>query len=281
MPQHFSRQEILRNLSSKTSEKSPIIAVSAGIGLISKIADAAKADLIITTHSDYYRMDGHPSAMGYFAYSNANTLTLANGKKILKMAKNVPVIVGIGSGDPYREIDELADEYWDMGFSGYINSPAAGMYGSYMEHHLAGTPLGVNADASLIKAMREKDRLTIALAITTEQAKIFADSGADIVIAFAGYTVGGLKGAPADMSLNLDETCAYVQEVYDIVKKGNPDAFVLCHGAQLNSPPNVQTCFHQTDVDGFYGASALDRLPIERAIHNCVSSFKKLHLQNI
>lgn len=273
------RETILTNLRAKIARGEPILITAAGLGLIAKIANAAQVDLIVTTAGDYYRMDGHPTAMAYFAYGNANTQTLERGPRILKMAKDVPVVVGIGVGDPYREIDELADEYWRMGFSGYINAPVAAMYGPFMEEHLKGTVLTLEADANMISMLREKNRLTIAIAITAEHARVLAKAGADILVAFTGFTVGGLAGAPEDQARTLEQACAFVQEVCEIAKEANPETLVVCSGGPLGTPQNVQYCFDHTDAVGFFGSSATDRLPMEEAIRGCVENFEKLRLE--
>lgn len=273
------REIILTNLREKVARGEPILITAAGLGLIAKIANAAKVDLIVTTAGDYYRMDGHPTAMAYFAYGNANTQTLDRGPRILKMAKDVPVVVGMGVGDPYREIDELADEYWRMGFSGYINAPVAAMYGPFMENHLKGTVLSLEADAAMISMLHRKNRLTIAIAVTAEHARVLASAGADLIVAFTGFTVGGLAGAPTDQARTLDQACAFVQEICDIVKEVNPESLVVCSGGPLDTPEAVQYCFDHTDAAGFFGSSATDRLPMEEAVCGCVERFEKLRLE--
>lgn len=273
------REAILKNLRAKVARGEPILITAAGLGLIAKIANAAKVDLIVTTAGDYYRMDGHPTAMAYFAYGNANTQTLDRGPRILKMAKDVPVVVGIGVGDPYREIDELADEYWRMGFSGYINAPAAAMYGPFMELHLKGTVLSLEADAKMISMLHEKNRLTIAIAVTVEHARVLAAAGADIVVAFTGFTVGGFVGAPEKEARTPDQACSFVQEICDAVKEVNPETLVVCSGGPLRTPQDVQYCFDHTDAVGFFGSSATDRLPMEETVRSCVERFEKLRLE--
>ena len=72
--------------------KEPIIIGGAGIGLIAKIEDSAGIDLIMAYNTGPFRMDGHPSCVGYLAYGDSNKITLKLGKRILKVVENTPVI---------------------------------------------------------------------------------------------------------------------------------------------------------------------------------------------
>ena len=58
----------------------------------------------------------------------------------------------------------------------------------------------------------------------------------------------------------------------------NPNIIVVCHGGPFDEPENVQYCFKHTDVNGFIGASSIERLPVEKAIANCIREFQELKM---
>ena len=100
MVRQFTRKEILDRLNAKIENKKPIIIGGAGIGLVAKIADQEKIDLIMGYNTGPFRMDGHGSLSGYLAYGDSNGMTLTLGEHLLKVIKDTPLIGGIGAADP-------------------------------------------------------------------------------------------------------------------------------------------------------------------------------------
>ena len=63
----------------------------------------------------------------------------------------------------------------------------------------------------------------------------------------------------------------------DAVKRVNSEVLVLCHGGPLAEPADAQFVLDRTEgVVGFYGASSLERLPVEPAIVGRVQEFLNL-----
>jgi predicted TIM-barrel enzyme len=57
------------------------------------------------------------------------------------------------------------------------------------------------------------------------------------------------------------------------------DVIVVAHGGPLEDPESVQIAFDRTSVDGYLGASSIERLPVERAIASVVEQFQSLKLK--
>jgi predicted TIM-barrel enzyme len=67
----------------------------------------------------------------------------------------------------------------------------------------------------------------------------------------------------------------------DAAKEVNPDILVVCHGGPIAEPEDAQYIFdHTQGVVGFYGASSIERLPVEPAITNQVRQFTELRIKN-
>lgn len=277
----FTRKELRDRFRLKISRKEPVIIGTAGIGLMAKMEEIAGIDMIVTCNADYFRMDGQSSVLGYLGYGDANTIMLRLGRKAMKMARSTPIIGGVGSGDPYRDIEELLDSMIEKGFSGVINSPAAAAWGNFIESELQGTHLSFSADVFLISCCNRKNIFSLAYAFDEQQARELSAEGADVIVAHMGITTGGLTGAPVDSSISLDNACNLTQRIFEYAKKSNPDVFVVCHGGPLNSPESVQVCFERTDVQGFLGASAIDRISIEESVMECTKSYKALRLEKL
>ena len=84
----FTRQIIREQLQEKVKKREPIIIGGAGIGLVAKMEDRAGIDLIMAYNTGPYRMDGHPSCIGYLAYGDSNGITLQLGRTLLPVVEN-------------------------------------------------------------------------------------------------------------------------------------------------------------------------------------------------
>lgn len=102
-----------------------------------------------------------------------------------------------------------------------------------------------------------------------------AKAGADILIPHMGLTTKGTIGA--ETALSLEESAKRVQEMHDAAKGVNADILVLCHGGSIAEPEDAQYILDHTEgVVGFYGASSMERLPVEPAISGRVREFTEM-----
>jgi predicted TIM-barrel enzyme len=249
----------------------------AGIGLIAKIADKAGVDILMAYNTGPFRMDGHGSLSGYLAYGDANGIILTLGEHLFQVVENTPIIGGIGAADPYRDINALMDKMMEMGFSGITNVPTTGLYDGTFRAQIDGTKLGYPEEIKLIEQCRKKDIFTVAYVFNEEEACAMARAGADVIGAHVGLTIGGTIGAPK--ALTLGEACDKTQKMCDAAKKENRDVLVVSHGGPFEDIESVRECFAKTSVDGYLGASSMERLPVEKAITETVRSFQSLRLK--
>ena len=102
-----------------------------------------------------------------------------------------------------------------------------------------------------------------------------AEAGADVVVAHMGLTTKGAIGAST--ALTLEQSPNRVQEICDAGKSVNSDLIVLCHGGPISMPEDAEFVLNNTKgVDGFYGASSVERLPSEVAITEQMKKFKSI-----
>lgn len=101
------------------------------------------------------------------------------------------------------------------------------------------------------------------------------EAGADILVAHMGLTTSGSIGASTGKT--LDDCVKLIQEIRDVAVTINPDVLVLCHGGPIAAPEDAEYVLSRTKgIHGFYGASSMERLPVEEAITNITKSFKEL-----
>jgi len=273
----FSRSEILKRLNDKIAQRKPIVMGGAGIGLVAKAADAAGIDILMAYNTGPFRMDGHGSLSGYLAYGDANAMTLQLARQILPVVENAPVIGGIGAADPYRDIAGLIDEMIGVGYSGITNVPTTGLYDGKFRQNIDETQLGYPEEVKLIRMCRDRDVFSVAYAFTPDECRAMAQAGADIIGAHVGLTVGGMIGARS--ALNLDEACEKTEQMLQAARAVRSDVIVVAHGGPFEEPKSVQVVFDRVAVDGYLGASSIERLPVEKAVMGIVRQFHALRLK--
>jgi len=273
----FARGEILVRLKERMARHQPIILGGAGIGVVAKAADRAGIDILMAYNTGPFRMDGHGSLAGYLAYGDSNAMTLELGRHLLKVVDDIPVIGGVGAADPYRNVDLLITEMMTLGFSGITNVPTAGLYDGDFRQHIDHTNLGYPEEVELVRRCNRRDIFTVAYAFTPDECRWIAEAGADLIGLHVGLTTGGLIGARA--ALSLDASCEKLEKMVQAARDERSDVIVVAHGGPLEDPKSVQVAFDRTSVDGYLGASSIERLPVERAIMSAVEEFRALKLR--
>ena len=90
-----------------------------------------------------------------------------------------------------------------------------------------------------------------------------------------GLTTSGSIGARSGKT--LDESVALIREIRDAAVRVNPEIILLCHGGPIARPDDARYVIARVPgLHGFYGASSMERLPVEEAITNITKEFKAL-----
>lgn len=275
MPQ--SRSNILKQLREKVSQGKPIIGGGAGTGLSAKCEEAGGIDLIVIYNSGRYRMAGRGSLSGLMPYGNANDIVKELGREVLPVVNQVPVLAGVCGTDPFMICDLFLKELLAMGFAGIQNFPTVGLIDGQFRDNLEETGMGFNLEIDCIRAAHDLDMLTTPYAFDPDQASKLAKAGADILVAHMGLTSGGTIGA--ETAKTLDDSVTEIRKMVDAAKSQREDILLLCHGGPIAMPEDAQYIFDRVEgIDGFYGASSMERLPTELAITEQVHQFVDLKL---
>ena len=268
-----TRCQILTKLKSQIDRGVPVIGGGAGTGISAKFEEAGGIDLIIIYNSGRFRMAGRGSLAGLMPYGDANAIVMEMAGEVLTVVKEVPVLAGVCGTDPFRQMSVFLRQIKDIGFAGVQNFPTVGLFDGLIRRNLEETGMGYGLEVEMIGIAHELDLLTTPYAFNPEEAAQMAEAGADIIVAHMGLTTKGSIGATTAMS--LDEAPAKVQAIRDAAYGVNHDVIVLCHGGPISMPDDADYVLkHTTGVHGFYGASSMERLPVETAITKQVESFK-------
>jgi predicted TIM-barrel enzyme len=273
-----SRSAILGRLRTKVAAGQAIVGGGAGTGISARCEEAGGIDLIVIYNSGKYRMAGRGSLSGMLAYGNANQVVKEMAPEVLTAVRHTPVLAGVNGTDPFLLREVFLRELKSMGFAGVQNFPTVGLIDGLFRANLEETGMSYALEVDLIAAARELDLLTTPYAFNPEEARLMARAGADIVVAHMGLTSGGTIGAQTAKS--LDQSVREVQAIADACKSERGDCLVLCHGGPIAEPADAVYVLERcTGVEGFYGASSMERLPTERAITEQVRRFQGMRLR--
>lgn len=275
----FSRGEILARLRAKVAAKQPIIGGGAGTGLSAKMSEAGGIDLLVIYNSGRFRMGGRGSLSGMMPYGDANAIVMDMAREVIPVVQRTPVLAGVCGTDPFRVMKLFLRDVAAAGFSGVQNFPTVGLIDGTFRQGLEETGMGFGLEVDMIRLARELDLLTTPYVFNDDEAQAMAEAGADILIPHMGLTTKGMIGAAT--ALSLEESARRVQSMHDAAKRINPELLVLCHGGPIAEPADAQYILDHTEgIVGFYGASSMERLPVEPAIENRVREFTRLKCYN-
>lgn len=247
----------------------------AGTGLSAKCEEAGGIDLLVIYNSGRFRMAGHGSLAGLMPYGDANSIVMEMASEVLPVAKKTPVLAGVCGTDPMRLMDRFLQQIKAVGFAGVQNFPTVGLIDGTFRANLEETNMGYDKEVEMIRLAHDLDLLTTPYVFDTTDARKMTQAGADILVAHMGLTTAGSIGAKTAKTLPqcVELITAIVKTAKDIRK----DVIVLCHGGPIAEPADAKFVLENCrSVDGFYGASSMERLPTERAIKEQTAAFTSI-----
>jgi predicted TIM-barrel enzyme len=265
--------DIRRSLRALINGGQTIVAAGAGTGLSARAAEAGGADLIVIYNSGRFRMAGRGSLAGMMPFGNANQIVLEMATEIVPVVRHAAVVAGVCGTDPFRNLPRFLEELRAVGIVGVINYPTVGLIDGRFRMGLEETGMGFDREVELIRIAASMRFLTAPYVFTAEEARLMAEAGADIVVAHMGLTTSGDIGART--SISLDDCVRAIGAIGSAAREVRSDVILLCHGGPLADPDDYGYVVDRVPgVNGFVGASSIERLATERAIPAVVAQFK-------
>src|SRR5690606_12049150 len=151
------------------------------------------------------------------------------------------------------------------GFAGVQNFPTVGLFDGTFRVNLEETSFGYSREVEMISIARDMDRLTTPYVFNTDEAVRMTEAGAGILVAHMGLTTSGSIGAQT--ARTLDQCVRVIGDIVAAARDVREDVLILCHGGPIAEPEDARYVLQRCPgVNGFYGASSMERLPTERAI---------------
>ncbi len=271
----IARKTILEKFQAMIARREPIIGGGAGTGLSAKCEEAGGIDLIVIYNSGRYRMAGRGSLAGLLAYGNANEIVIEMAAEVLPVVKHTPVLAGVNGTDPFLLLDPFLRRLADLGFSGVQNFPTVGLIDGVFRKNLEETGMGYDLEIDMVRRAHALDLLTTPYVFNADEAGAMTAAGADIIVCHMGLTTGGSIGAGT--ALTLKDCVSAIDAAAAAAKKVRKDAVVLCHGGPIATPEDAAFILRSCpDCHGFYGASSMERLPVEVALTEQTRKFKQI-----
>ena len=274
----FTRAQALSRLRERIAAGVPIIGGGAGTGISAKFEEVGGIDLIVIYNSGRYRMAGRGSLAGLMPYGDANAVVMEMAGEVLPVVNDTPVLAGVCASDPFRLMDRFLDQIAATGFAGVQNFPTVGLIDGTFRANLEETGMGYDNEVQLIRMAREKNLLTTPYVFNTSEAEQMAEAGADVIVAHMGLTTKGTIGAHT--ARMLDDCVRDVQQIADAARSVRDDIILLCHGGPIAMPEDAEYVLTRTqNIHGFYGASSMERLPVETAMTDQVKRFRAIRME--
>ena len=217
--------------------------------------------------------------------------------EILTVIESTAVLAGVCATDPYRSMPLFLQQLKDLGFCGVQNFPTVGLIDGHFRKNLEATGMSYEKEVEMIRTARQMGLLTTPYVFNVDEAERMTRAGADVVVVHLGLTTGGSIGA-GEGEVTLDDCVKKIQTIRDACVKIEPDIIVLCHGgpvsgkscnsslrpkfANLASFLGVEETSYILNrvhgIHGFFGASSMERLPVEAAIEQNARRFKDIKI---
>jgi predicted TIM-barrel enzyme len=271
----LTRAEILAKFREERKKGKILVGVGAGTGITAKSSEAGGADMLIIYNSGRFRMAGRGSLSGLLPFGDANQIVIDMGAEVLPVVNHTPVLAGVCGTDPFRIMEVYLKQLKDMGFNGVQNFPTVGLIDGTFRQNLEETGMGYQLEVDMIRVAHELDLLTCPYVFDPEQAQAMAEAGADVLVAHMGLTTKGTIGAKT--ALTLDDCIDRINAIIKAGKAVNPEVLVICHGGPIAEPDDAQYVISRIqELDGFFGASSIERFAAERGIKAQTELFKDI-----
>lgn len=271
----FTRTELLTRFNKMVEDRVPIVGGGAGTGLSAKWEEAGGIDLIVIYNSGRYRMAGRGSLAGLLAYGNANEIVVDMAKEVLPVVTSTPVLAGVNGTDPFVDMEFFISELKRMGFAGIQNFPTVGLIDGVFRQNLEETGMSYSLEVDCIAEAHRQGMFTTPYVFSEEDAVAMTEAGADIIVCHLGLTTGGSIGA--ETARTLDDCVPVVEAWSAAARSVRDDVIVLVHGGPVAMPDDAAYVLkNAAGVHGFYGASSMERLPVEKALKEQTEAFKAI-----
>src|SRR4051812_17944469 len=165
-------------------QRSPLIGVVAGSGLVAHGAQEAGADLLFALNAGLYRNHGTGSFAAFLPYGNANDQTESLLREhILPRRGGLPIVAGVLANDPTMTVESRLNRLKQYKVEGVINWPTVGFIDGRFRAAMESEGYGIDSELEMLRLAKEMGFATFGFAVGDDgSAARFAGSGVDAMI---------------------------------------------------------------------------------------------------
>lgn len=270
----MEKEQVIRKLRAQLHINGHIIGASVGSGMTAKLAALGGTDILLVLSAGKYRIMGRSSFASYFCYGNNNEQVMEMGtREIFPIIRDtIPMLFGIMATDPTIQMYDYLSQIKASGFSGIVNFPTVSLIDGNFRNALEQDGNTYNREIATIRLANHIGLFTMAFVTNPDEAEKMLNAGADVICLHLGLTKGGILGAKKYISLG--EAKNLMNDVFEICKAKNPDAFRMIYAGPATTLSDMHYLYKNTDCQGYIGGSTFDRIPIESSILETVKAFK-------
>lgn len=271
----MDKNEILEKFKITLKENKPLIGVSVGSGLSSKLALQGGADFILVLSAGKFRNSGLASIACMMPYSNSNELVIKLAEReILPQIREIPVIFGACASDPKYSIDELLTYIKKAGFHGVNNFPTVGLIDGLFREKLEEEEMGFNLEIELMKKAVAMDLFTVAFVFNEEEAEQMAKAGVDVICAHLGWTP-----SPDNIisKSSLKKYTKTAEDIFNAINKVDKNIIKMIYGGPVSNPEQTDFFYENTQTMGYIGGTSFEKVPEDVGIKSTTNLFKNYH----
>lgn len=254
-----------------------MIAVLTGSGQVTRYAAEAKADILIVITASMFRQFGVSSLASYLPFGNANEQTEELLlRHVLPRAETIPVVAGVMAGDPGDDLNARLKKYMEHGVAGIINWPAVETIDGNYRAQLESEGIGLHGEAQMLKKAHELGLATFGFATSKQGVEEFLRVPVDALLLSLGRT-RQIEDIYEKRDV-LQQSITHLNDLLRAAKRTRHIPLCLAFGGVATTAEDLQEIFHHTNMDGFAGGSALERIPIKTAVVSMIRQFKGVPL---
>ena len=137
--------------------------------------------------------------------------------------------------------------------------------------------MGYGLEVEMIARRTALDLLTTPYVFSEDEARAMTEAGADIVVCHLGLTTAHDRRRDRAHARRLR---AAIEARAAAAKAVRADVLVLCHGGPIATPDDAAWILGRCpSCHGFYGASSMERLPVEAALTETTRRFTNIAVQ--
>lgn len=250
----------------------PLIFVIPGSGQIARCAIEGGAQFLMVLNAGLYRMAGVSSIGSFMPFGNANEQTeeLLH-KQILPRIKDFPIVAGVMANDPVQPPLVRLKSLQGLGIAGITNWPAIGLVEGRFREVLTQEGFTVEKEIKMLAEARREGFVTFGFVTTAPDAIQMSQSGIDALVFNAGWTHETQD--IYEKNDRIQYTIVKVNEIINAVRSSGANPVFLFLGGPVTTPEDTAELYRRTEIHGFGGGSAFERIPVNNLVTHIVRQF--------